>query len=201
MDSSPNSKEFFKSACYFESSLILIAVVLGWLTDTNPFADLYFSEMAVFYGIIGTLPLFLLFLMTEQLSFEPVRKIRQLLWDTLGESFSSYNWADLFILAAIAGISEEILFRGALQPWLEQSLGMNAGLIVSSIVFGLVHAVTPLYAVLAGLISLYLGLSLDYGESRNLLTPIIIHALYDFLAFIVLMKAYKANINNHQSSD
>lgn len=191
--SSKKPKNFFKTACYFESSLILVAIIIGWLTDINPFADLYFSEMAIFYGLLGTLPLCLLFLVTEQLLFESVKTIKQLLLKTLGENLQGCHWTDLFILAFLAGIGEEILFRGALQPWLEQNLGLNTALIVSSIIFGLMHAITLLYAVLATLISLYLGLALDYGDSRNLLTPIMIHTLYDFFAFVVLMQIYAKN--------
>ncbi|MDQ7090284.1 MAG: CPBP family intramembrane metalloprotease [Methylococcales bacterium] len=191
--SKEKSKGFFKTACYFESSLVLIAIIIGWLTGINPFADLYFSELAVFYGIMGTLPLILLFLVTEKLPFESLKTIRELLSKTLGESLNRYDWADLWVLAALAGIGEEILFRGALLPWLEQSLGLDLALILSSLLFGLLHAVTPLYALLATLISFYLGLSLDYGESRNLLIPIIIHGLYDFFAFIVVIRAYRKN--------
>jgi len=62
---------------------------------------------------------------------------------------------------------------------------------VSSFIFGLIHAVTPLYFVMATAVSLYLGLYLDYGDSRNLLTPIIIHGLYDFFAFLVILRAYR----------
>jgi len=191
--SSPTTKNFFKTACYFEGSLIVIAVIIGWLTEINPFWNFYFSEEAVFYGIMGTLPLLLFFLISEQLPFKSFKKIKYLLEDSLAKDLYNYHWTDLFILAAIAGISEEILFRGALQPWLEQSLGLNEGLVASSLIFGLVHAVTPLYAVLATLISLYLGLTLDYAETRNLLTPIIIHSLYDFFAFIVLIRSYRKN--------
>ncbi len=187
------TKNFFKTACYFEGALIFIAVIIGWLTEINPFWDFYFSEAAIFYGIIGTFPLLVLFLISEHLPFKSFQKIKYLLQESLAKDLQHYPWTDLFILAAIAGISEEILFRGALQPWLEQSLGLNEGLIVSSLIFGLIHAITPLYAILATLISLYLGLALDYGESRNLLTPIIIHALYDFFAFIVLIRNYRKN--------
>ncbi len=67
---------------------------------------------------------------------------------------------------------------------------MTYGLISSSLLFGLAHAVTPLYAILATLISLYLGLSMEYGDSRNLLIPMIIHAFYDFLVFKMLIKTY-----------
>ena len=191
MDSQPSPENFFKSACYFEASLILVAFVLAWIAGINPIEDLHFSETAIGYGIIGTVPLCLLFFALESLRFQSTVKIKQLLLETLGTSLVARHWTDLFVLAMIAGISEEILFRGVLQPWLEQAWGMNAGLLLSSLLFGLVHAVTPLYALLATLVSLYLGLCLDYGESRNLLTPILIHGLYDFLAFLAIIRSYK----------
>lgn len=185
--------DFFKKACYFESALVLVAIVLGWIADIDPFENLHFSETVIAYGVIGTAPLFLLFLTLEQIQLDSVVKIRSLLLETLGPGLHRYHWTDLFMLAAIAGISEEILFRGVIQPWMESSWGMAAGLIGSNIIFGLVHAVTPLYAALAALVGIYLGLSLDYGGDRNLLTPMIIHGLYDFLAFVTLMRAYRAS--------
>jgi hypothetical protein len=94
----------------------------------------------------------------------------------------------------VAGISEEILFRGVIQPWLEVSWGLTAGLLLSNVLFGLVHSVTPLYSVLAGLVGIYLGVMMDIQGDRNLLTPIIIHALYDFLAFLALMRAYRSGL-------
>ncbi|NOS72979.1 MAG: CPBP family intramembrane metalloprotease [Methyloglobulus sp.] len=196
MKNSPfNSGKFFKNACLFEAALILVAVILGWLSGINPFATLHYSETAILYGILGTIPLFLLFLLLEQISTESVATIRHFLLETLGSALHRHHWADLFMLAAIAGISEEILFRGVIQPWMESSWGITAGLIGSNILFGLVHAITPLYTILAVLVGIYLGLSLDYGGDRNLLTPIIIHGLYDFLAFLALMRSYRASLH------
>ena len=188
--------DFFKSACYFEASLILVAVLLGWIAGINPFATIVFSETALAYGVLGTVPLFLMFLSLEQIQGKSVGDIRKLLLNTLGPGLHRYHWTDLLILAAIAGVSEELLFRGVIQPWIERSWGMAAGLIVSNIFFGLVHAVTPLYALLAALVGIYLGLSLDYGGDRNLLTPIIIHGGYDFLAFVALMRVYRAALSD-----
>jgi membrane protease YdiL (CAAX protease family) len=74
-------------------------------------------------------------------------------------------------------------------------------LIASSIIFGLVHAVTPLYALLATLVGIYLGLAMDYGGERNLLTPIIIHGLYDFLAFLVIVRTYRSNLTESTNKD
>ncbi len=195
MNNSPfNSERFFKSACLFEAALILVAIVLGWMSNINPFVDLHYSEIAILYGILGTIPLFLLFLLLEQLSSESVVTIRRFLMETLGPALHRHHWADLFVLAAIASISEEILFRGVIQPWMESSWGIIAGLIGSNILFGMVHAITPLYFILATVVGIYLGLALDIGGDRNLLTPILIHGLYDFLAFMALMRSYRASL-------
>ena len=188
--------DFFKSACVFEASLILGAVGLGWIASINPFENIHFSEMALVYGVIGTMPLFLMFLALEKIQGESVVKIKNLLLNTLGPGLHRYHWTDLLILASIAGVSEELLFRGVIQPWIENSWGATAGLIASNILFGLVHAVTPLYAVLAMLVGIYLGLSLTYGGETNLLVPIIIHGFYDFLAFVVLMRIYRSSLNS-----
>lgn len=196
MDKSPiNPNDFFKKACSFEAALILAAVFLGWIAGINPFEYLYFSELAIVYGIIGTIPLFLLFRIMEQIQAEPIVKIKDLLFETLGPGLHRYHWTDLLILASIAGLSEELLFRGVIQPWIESSWGMTAGLVAGNIIFGMAHAVTPLYAVLAALVGVYLSLSLDFGGDRNLLIPIIIHGLYDFLAFIALMRAYRSSLD------
>ena len=192
MENQPFDQEkFFKRACFFEASLVIVALLLGWLTDTDPFANLYFSEAALAGGFLETLPLLLIFFAMQQLPYLPLQKIRTLLLETLGARLYRRHWADLLILASIAGFSEEVLFRGFLQPWLENSWNTTIGLVASNLIFALVHAITPLYALLAMLIGLYLGTALDYQGERNLLTPIVIHALYDFIAFIVILRDYR----------
>lgn len=193
MNTAPEAKtaSFFKSACTFEASLIGVAVLLGWLVDVNPFATWVFSEVAVLQGLLGTLPLLLLFLALQFAPMKSLQTIRELLAETLVSRLIGLHWTDLLILSAIAGVAEELLFRGVLQPWLEGLIGLSAGLWVSSLVFGLVHAITPVYAILATLVSVYLGLSLDYGGTRNVLTPIVIHGAYDFFAFLMIVHQYK----------
>ncbi len=186
--------DFYKKALIFEGSLALLAQLLGWFAGINPFQYLTFSEPAVLYGVLGTLPLFMMFLGLQKLQANSVNAIRDLLLKSLGPVLHRYHWTDLLLLATVAGVSEELLFRGLLQPWLEASWGAAAGLILSNLVFGLVHAATPLYAVLAMLVGLFLGMSMDYGVERNLLTPVIIHSLYDFLAFFMLLRGYRASL-------
>jgi len=193
-NTAPLPDNFFRMACYFEAALTFLAILLGWLMDVNPFAYLGFDELALFYGILLTLPLVLIFFAMQELPFAGLQKIRALLLETLGARLYRCHWTDLLILAAIAGFSEEVLFRGTLQPWLENVTGMTAGLLISNVLFALVHAVTPLYAVLALLMGLYLGMSLDYGAERNLLTPIVIHGFYDFIAFVVILRNYRNSL-------
>ena len=185
---------FFSSACFFEAALIPLAIFLGSIGSINPFSNIFFTETALANGVIGTIPLILIFLAFEQIQAKSVGNIRRLLLETLGPGLLDRHWTDLLILALIAGIAEELLFRGVIQPWIEQFWGVTAGLVISNCIFGLVHAVTPLYALLAGLVGIYLGLSLNYGTEKNLLVPIIIHGLYDFLAFVALIRMYRKSL-------
>lgn len=192
---SPPADAFFRIACYFEGSLAVLALILGWLADLDPFASLLFSEAALGIGLLATLPLVVMFFAMQQLSYPPIQKIRDMLLETLGARLAFRHWTDVLILAAIAGFAEETLFRGFLQPWLENGWGALAGLLGSNVLFALVHAVTPLYALLALLMGLYMGAMLDYGGERNLLVPMVIHAAYDFVAFVVILRDYRNRLN------
>jgi membrane protease YdiL (CAAX protease family) len=191
--------KFFKTACWFEASLVIVALVLGQIADINPFAQLYFSETAVLVGLLGTVPLFMLFLSLQYLPQKSLLTIKDLLMKTLAPSLQQRHWTDLLLLATIAGIAEELLFRGVLQPWIAASWGLTAGLWASNIIFGLVHAITPMYALLVILVGVYLSLSMTVGGDSNLLIPIIIHSLYDFLAFIALIRMYKASLGTPEA--
>ncbi len=82
---------------------------------------------------------------------------------------------DVVVVAALAGLSEELLFRGLLQP--------RIGLVLSSLLFGALHgpsfSLAPL-GVWAAAVGGFLGIL--YLDSGNLLLPMAVHALYDLLA-------------------
>ena len=89
------------------------------------------------------------------------------------------------LLSAAAGIGEEVLFRGTLQTL----FGITWGLWVTSVIFGLVHAVTPAYFAMATVMGLYLGWV--HIASDNLLAPILVHWLYDAVALYLLRKQWR----------
>ncbi len=81
------------------------------------------------------------------------------------------------LLGGVAGWGEEWLFRGVFQTILAERSSSRIGLAVSGAVFGLLHAVTPVYALLATLASFYFGYL--YIASGNLAVPMVCHAVYD----------------------
>jgi membrane protease YdiL (CAAX protease family) len=85
-------------------------------------------------------------------------------------------------LGIAAGVGEEMLFRGVVQYELGTRFGDVLAVGLASIVFGALHAVTPLYAILASLASVYFGWL--YLESGNLAVPIAAHAIYDIGALL-----------------
>jgi membrane protease YdiL (CAAX protease family) len=178
-----NRYGFLTAAILFEGSLIGVATVLGLWLGVDPLAQFAWDTQGALAGLAATVPMFLLFLVSYSRPFGPFRRIKQFLRATLGPALAACHWYDLFLVALVAGIGEELLFRGVLQPKLN--------LVWSNVLFGLVHSITPAYAVTAGLIGVYLGKLLDF--SGNLLAPIVAHAFYDFLAFVVVARDVRRN--------
>lgn len=173
--------DFLGAAVLFEGSLIGVAGALGWWFEIDPLGQLAWDVGGLLWGLAATLPMIGLFLAANRYPLGPLRRIKELLHEALGPSLATCRWYDLLLIAAVAGFGEEVLFRGVLQPL------MN--LFWSNVVFGLVHFITPAYALLAGAIGAYLGWLLN--ESGNILAPVIAHGLYDFLAFLVVAREYR----------
>lgn len=183
--------QFLNLSGLFEGGLIVVAFALGWIFDVNPVEHLAFTWPAVLWGFAAALPMFGLFVLAHRFSFGPMRRIRQFLIEMLGPSLAACRWYDLILLAGLAGITEEVLFRGLLQMWIERAVDSpTAGLVAASILFGLAHLITPFYALFAGAMGLYLGYLLDASGQRNLLIPVITHAVYDYLAFLIVLRTY-----------
>ena len=86
------------------------------------------------------------------------------------------------LMGAMAGWGEEWLFRGVFQTALGEVLSGNAAIAVSGLVFGLLHAITPVYALLAAVASVYFGYL--YNATHNLAVSMICHAAYDVVALM-----------------
>ncbi len=115
-------------------------------------------------------------------SFLPFKRIQDFVQDQLAPMLSGCQVWELIALAAFAGIGEEVLFRGVLQP--------RTGWLMATLLFGLAHPITPTYVIVAALLGGALGLLQQYGG--NLWAPIIAHAVYDYIGFYLIIRDFRA---------
>lgn len=137
-------------------------------------------------GVVATVPLLLGLRWSLHTRWAPIARLVDFVEEHLRPLFLGCGVGQLGVLALLAGLAEEALFRGVIQSGLSRWLSSGIALIATSIVFGLIHFLTLSYAALATLVGLYLGALLLV--SGNLLVPIVVHAVYDFIALIVLIR-------------
>jgi uncharacterized protein len=190
----PRVMNFVVLAAAFEGGLALFALSLGWALGIRPMDSFHWSWADLGWGGIATLPPLALLGLCLYLPWEPFRRIVRLLNSTILPNFRECGLIELAVIALLAGLGEEMLFRPILQGGLAQLIGSPYGpafgLIAAAIVFGLLHSMTVTYAILAGVIGLYLGAIWLF--TGNLLVPITVHALYDFLALAAMLKMHKS---------
>ncbi len=190
-------RRFLQVAVLVEGGLILLAAGLAWGLEIFPSDLLAWNTQAVLWGLGATLPLLAVF---GVIYFWPVgsyRRIKDFLLESLGPSIAACRWYELFFVAMLAGVGEELLFRGVLQIWMAQRWGEVAGLFVSNLLFGFCHAVTVTYVLLAFCMGVYFGLLMDAPAERSLLSPMIAHGLYDFVAFLVVAADWRKRRMQH----
>jgi membrane protease YdiL (CAAX protease family) len=81
------------------------------------------------------------------------------------------RFIDALMLACLAGLSEEVFFRGVLQP--------EIGMVWASLAFGLLHALSMTYVLWATAMGGYLGYLAHW--SGSLWPPIVAHSVIDLV--------------------
>jgi membrane protease YdiL (CAAX protease family) len=122
----------------------------------------------------------------ERFPIGPLRGLREMTSEVILRMFGGASIAQLAAVAVAAGIGEELLFRGLVQAGVSRFFGVGVGVIAASVLFGVCHWLNTTYAVLAVLAGAYFGLWLV--ASGNILTPVVAHAAYDFLALVYLVR-------------
>lgn len=182
---------FLNAAGALEGGMAVAALGLAWVFGIDVWTITFWSWSAVWQVVLALCPMVAAFVITYRWPFGPFARIKNLLVEVMGPPLAACQWYDLLLLAALAGLGEELLFRGVIQVGLDAWAGRGVGWIVASVLFGLAHAVTLTYAIVAALIGLYLGALLYLWDPPNLLVPIVIHAVYDLIAFFILRTDYR----------
>jgi membrane protease YdiL (CAAX protease family) len=184
-----------------QSLLIPLALGLGQWLGTPFRVDIDLSSIS--FGLLAIVPLGLIAVGLDQfeerfpalndVTIATQRAVLLFLGGTFRPVFTSV--AALGVGLA-AGFGEELLFRGVVQTKLVEALqdmfirtpsiadaSTILAVLLSSLAFGALHAVTFMYFILATLGSIYFGY-LMVAFDGNLAVPIVCHAFYDVAALV-----------------
>lgn len=183
------SQRFFWLGCALEAALGALGA-LGLLWQGRPFADWWpINGKTIALGLGATIPLLLGFHRTMTSVTGPFAPVRFWLESTATPLMRPWTLGQIAWISLLAGVGEELLFRGAIQGWASDRWGPAAGLVLASGVFGAAHSVSLRYALLTLGVGVYLGLLLQVTGS--LLAPLLTHALYDFIALVYLLRLHR----------
>jgi membrane protease YdiL (CAAX protease family) len=190
MAESEQRQNGFAIAVLVEGGLAMAAVFLAWvfrvpLREQIPASGEQLAY-AVVRGVLVTLPMFAVFLWLVHSSWTTLRDLRQQVEWLVAEMFPSASLGQFALVALLAGVGEELLFRGVIQSVAGQWTTPLVGVIITSLLFGAAHALSKLYFILATAIGLCFGaLVLQYDD---LVAPMVAHSLYDFFALTYLSR-------------
>ena len=89
------------------------------------------------------------------------------------------------ISIALVGPAEELAFRGFVQKGFENSFGKTAGLVIASVMFGLLHGLNSEYSILpVTVVSLFLGYIWQKTDGNTVVSAWV-HGLYDAMAIAI----------------
>lgn len=180
-------------ALVFECALGAAALMIGWLVNQWPLVgfstlpeDSAQQLVAVGWGLVATGPLLVALMLMERFPIGPLRSLREMTSEVILRMFGGASIAQLAAVAVAAGVGEELLFRGLVQSGLGRFFDVGVAVVAASVLFGVCHWLNTTYAILAMLAGAYFGACLI--GTGNILTPVVAHAAYDFLALVYLVQ-------------
>jgi membrane protease YdiL (CAAX protease family) len=190
MDSPMQRSDGFAMAVVVEGGIAVAALAVAWLFGVS-LRDM-FPELgapligAIARGLLATLPMLAIFWLLVNSNWPMMRQLREQVQWLIDEMFPSRSIAQFAMVAILAGVGEELLFRGALQSILGSWTSPVIGLTITSLLFGLAHALSKLYFLFAVAVGAFLGwMTLKYND---LVAPMVAHGVYDFLALAYLSR-------------
>ncbi len=155
-------------------SISVYALLVGWLERRD----------IIELGLRRGLPLAIVGMVLAVLMFAIVYAVlfgaKAAVWQGFG---STYWLVGMAAMAIVSGVCEELIFRAAIYRITEDMFGTTIALVISAVVFGLVHLANPHATLIAGIaIALEAGILLGaaYAATRNLWFPIGIHIGWNF---------------------
>jgi uncharacterized protein len=192
MKTAAEYKSGFRLAILIEGALAILAVLLGWAFRV-PLRDQFGRSarelgQGTLWGVLAMFPLLAMFWWLIHTAWPAARRLREQVERLILELFPESSIPQMIAVALAAGIGEELLFRGVLQAIIARWTTPLLGITIASLIFGMFHALSPLYFVLATAVGGYFGWIVLAGQS--LLPAIVAHVLYDCVALVYLSRAW-----------
>ena len=196
---SENSESFVLQAIIFEGAMALAGALLSlfcgldlWKAFHTPDLSTLFNQIGLGIGFAAGMGL--LFTLLDYIPWSQLKQISQKTKEVINEVLKYSTHFERFLVCLLAGIGEEILFRGLIfvaifefWPWgLEFNMNIIVAVIVSSVLFGLGHYISALYFFITGLLGAVF--CLVFFWTGSLIAPVVAHALYDFYAMELALK-------------
>ena len=198
-----NTNGFVLHMIIFEGSMALAGALLALVFgldlskafQTSDATDL-FNQLALGVGIAAAMGIVFTFL--DYIPWSQLKKVSEKTKEIVNEAFKNISRFNRFLVCLLAGVGEEVLFRGFIfiaifefWPWgLEFNMNIFAAIIVSSVLFGLGHSITLMYFILTALLGT--AFCLVFLWTGSLIAPIVAHTLYDFYAMETALKENNA---------
>lgn len=170
----------------FLFSIILITSAFGWtalLHQKNILMQWYPSNNAgreILLGLIlGISGANLIWMLHRYLA--SIRRMRNMLIQLI--DFRQMNWLHALLFGLMAGFPEEMFFRGAMQPRL--------GILITALIFGILHAMTSFYLLYAFLMGVGLGMLVAWRG--DLWAATMTHFSYDAMLFLLMIWHVRKN--------
>ncbi len=180
-----SGKDFFMMTIYVQGGILILGIVLSFLFKIELLQILNFNLSAIIVGSIAGTTLALIIAAVYKSRFKIFKKLQKDLTKTL-KVMSGFNFFQILLISFIAGLTEEIFFRGFLQQVIEINFGLVTALIISGILFGVMHYISNVYTVYIFFVSAVFGLIFVFTE--NLWGAIFAHFLFDLVGISLGLK-------------
>lgn len=182
--------------------MLPLAFGLAALLETPFPGEVRLEAVSITIGLIAIAPMAGLLWWVMRSALPAIVRFREQQITMFAEMGFRLSPLRIALIAAAAGVCEETLFRGVLQGYLTKHAPAIIAIVVPNILFAALHARSAIYALLAGVIGVWLGAL--YWATGNLLAPIIAHAVYDLIALVVTARLVEArqeetSLNNSSS--
>ena len=156
---------------------LVIGAILIYFTDISWNLGSTWTIPAISWGAVLGAVTFGIILIITRLPFSS--SLREICRDLI-PIFDGLTLWQISILSFLAGVGEELLFRGFLQQWLADFVAIELAIFIAAAIFGLLHFASVGYFLLTTALGLLFGFV--FHETSSLILIMSWHGFYDLLA-------------------